>query len=578
MAPKKTKKNWSKKIRCRSYDELRKVVADTKPTGKIDPTDPRLKHFNKTLLRRLERSGLTIKEFKNRIYQSLETKITEEEFRREYIELGMPLAVISKRKRINRKDLSFWARDKLGIEISHKRTRYRFTKPHPINYTNIFQKVEEKITEEEFRRLYSAENKAYTAISREKDIRKDYLSISARKKHGIKTSRKPLTIIPPEYFERYENGESRYALAEELGISRKTFKNALLRQGMEVRDLKEAYRFKTTPIPPEYIERYENGEDSSILAKELEIRKYAFLRTLNRLGVDTESIEAKRQRRKKSVLLKYTERYESGEGMEALAEELGIHRRTFRKALESHGIKIRSVEEAHTLKRAPIPLEFFERYDKGESAEVLAQELEICSQTFLAAIERNPDVEKRTQAEAIETFKNLVPPAFLERYERGEEPEQLAKELGIGRNSFINCVSVLTNEWKKWEDFTRKIAQEIDSSAIFQSEQEWGIPDVMFTHKGLKIIADAKINGERLGNVIKKYTPHCDILEIWCLRNPQKNISHISPTGKKTIVLFYSAQQLLARIKDKTKRIKLNLEFTEIFSLFNPDLDSFINS
>ncbi|MFX1514481.1 MAG: hypothetical protein ACFFCQ_18050, partial [Promethearchaeota archaeon] len=565
---------------------------------KIDPTNPKLKYFDKYNLERLKRSGLTINAYKSKLFKEIEATVTEEEFRRLYFERKLSTNVISKKKGINPHNLNLWAKDKLGIKLQPRRKRKSQWVKHNdprLKYFNqshlkrlehsglsidafkskIYERIEVKITEEKFRKLYFDEKLSLKAISKKINVNLHDVSLWAKDKLSIKPrgTRKELHL-PPEYIQRYLNGESAYSLAQEFGVSTDGFLNALRRIGVKIRGYKDAAilrarKGKIDKIPPDYIQRYIDGEGGTVLARELGMSRGYFLKLLREQGITVH-----KPAQKIHLPSEYIQRYKDGEGATSFSKELAVSPEPILKALRRLGVKTRNSKEATSLYRAEVPPEYFQRYLNGESAHSLAQELNIAREAFLKALER-AGIERRTYEEAMEVFEDLVSHEYLERYENGENSEVLAKELGISTESFLKCVTVWTGEWKKWQDVAELIAKELDPHATFQSLHEWGQPDIEYTEEGLRKIADAKANGKDVGDSIK-YADQCDILEFWCLRNPQKDYWHVNPiTQKRTLVVFRTPQQLLASIKDRQRREELKKELIKTFHLDLPDLNSF---
>ncbi|MFX1512311.1 MAG: hypothetical protein ACFFCQ_06980 [Promethearchaeota archaeon] len=571
---------------------------------KIDPSDSRLTHFDKKNLEKLKESGLTIDDWKIRLFNRVETKITDEKFKKLYFNEENPLDIrtISKRIHISSADLALWVKDKLGIKLRRKgangATRRINEKIDPsdprLKYFSkvqlkrlkkssltidawkkwVFKKIEFKITEKEFRKLYFNEKSPLTleTISKRIHINPEDLALWTKDKLGIELRYRGMKKV-------YERTKENIDLKDPQlkHFTKNNLKN-LKRSSLTIKGFKARVfgKVKAKISEKEFKKLYFNEKRPLREINRIIHISYDYLAlwAKEKLGIETITV----------ISTEYIERYKNGEGAHSLSKELGMSASTFLIALERVGVKKRDFEEAmktyyDLLPKFEIPPEYIERYKKGESMSTLAKELEISPSTFLKAIDRTPEIDRRTHEDAMDLFMHLVPMEVLERYEKGENPEILAKELGIGYESFMKCATVLTKEWIKWEETTERIAKEIHPHAKFQTTYDWGIPDIEFTEDSLKKIADAKLNGENLGDTIKKYAALCDILEFWYLRNPQRDFIDIDTiTQKRTNVVFRTPQQLLARIEDTKKREELKKILTERFHLkFPRKLDRFLD-
>ncbi len=524
--------------------------------GDLDLTDPCLQKFDKRHLQRLIKSSYTIDEYITKIAEEVETKITEQEFRqlREDENNQLSLREIAKRKGIHPSNLSFWARVKLRIEIQsgkrgsregdldltdsrlQKFDKYHLFELKQSSYTieeyitKVAKKVEGKITEEEFRQLYEDEKNRVPLykIAKMYGIHPNNLSFWARVKLGVDTN----PIIEGSRESDLDLTDPRLQKFDKHHLQRLKKSNCTIDEYIA----KIAEKVEAKITEKEFRQLHEDEKN------QLSLRKIAKRKGIQRTNL---SFWAKVKLGMNIEFQRYTQRYD------------------YDHILDNYG----------------------ERYNNGESIRALAAEIGITHQTLSRILDQSTGIERRDSDNPKGIYQKIIPDEYLTRYEQGEDPNLLIKELNISIDSFIAGINLLSKDSKEWENYCEQIVKELDPTATFQKPHVWGKPDIIYTRiiadAKLRIIADAKLNGASLSDSIKKYAPCCDILEFWCLRNPQKNDIYIDPiTGKVTDIIFYSPLQLIARIPNKEKSAHFTEELNEKFYLNQPtrDLDELIGT
>ncbi len=534
--------------------------------------DPRIAYFYKNQLRRLKKSKLTINEFLSRIFNRVEKKLSKclditfkspfELFRKLYLDEKESIARISRHLGVNKEDLCLWVRLKHKIKIR--------TQLEQIRLDNERRK---------------SKNKKKTRL------------INTIKRPPPNKQGRPTKPIPPEYYERYKNGEGFTSLAEELKIAPKTFKKALKSAGIKVRSKKESKPPKVL-IPNDYIKRYQNGESSRKLAKELGISIDTFRKRVGvKLRNRSEAAILVWEMRQSPILPEHIERYLKGEAAKFIAKELNMSVKRFRQRLKDMGIILRGSRGIYIVKENyqpmnTIPSDYVDRYLKGEDVETLTKELGINMDTFYNRLTvRRP----RTPLTDFPTLINEWFQPLNGRY----KPEYFSA--GSGFKAYWRCsqcnhiyratVNSRTNEggclpcavkrvkidrrWKQWQDWCENLAKTIykNLNPQFQKAYHFGKPDVSFpaTSKFSDTVIDAKTNGKFLGDNIENYANYYKYIQVWCLKNPQETF-YINNTK----VEFFTIKDLLSRVTNQEGRTELEEELRSLLrDKFQTDLQSF---
>ena len=196
---------------------------------------------------------------------------------------------------------------------------------------------------------------------------------------------------------RYENGESTRELSRSLGVHRVTIARRLRSLGVKFRRPGGAGGANRIDAPWEDIKRrYDQGEQLTAIAAELgcdkstvsrhikELRQDELEGDLNALGVDRQTLLSAKAR-EDFLLTGAVARYQNGETIATLAEELGRSKATISRRLKDAGVKLRGTGGVTGAK--PIKTRWSEvkrRYEGGETLASLAKDLG-CNKTTVSA-------------------------------------------------------------------------------------------------------------------------------------------------------------------------------------------------
>lgn len=232
-----------------------------------------------------------------------------------------------------------------------------------------------------------------------------------------------IDVTDKELRKRYEEGESTFHLAEVCGCCQSAIYHAIKRAGGTLN------KFKKLPLTNEELrERYEAGENSCALAKICGCSNSVIIYRIRSVGG---TIRKRGEVQSLTLLLtneEIRERYEAGETTVELAEICDCDRSTIRQRICKVGGKIRNMSEAVLLLQNSMDLpltngEVRKQYESGKSSVEIAK---ICGCDSGTIIKRIRDAGGELRRPNIP----LTNEELRVKYENGEDTYQLAKLYG----------------------------------------------------------------------------------------------------------------------------------------------------
>lgn len=142
----------------------------------------------------------------------------------------------------------------------------------------------------------------------------------------------------------YQSGDSATKLASKYGVDRGTLLNTLRRHGIEVR-----HRGLPVELEPEVIKKYLSGTTILQLSKEYDVDEQTLSRVITRNGFQVRSSKFSRvlsdEQEQEAI-----QKYQAGMSSPRIGSEYGVNYLTIINLLNRHGVPVRTVKQAKSLK------------------------------------------------------------------------------------------------------------------------------------------------------------------------------------------------------------------------------------
>lgn len=142
--------------------------------------------------------------------------------------------------------------------------------------------------------------------------------------------------LDPVIVERYAKGESAIAIAQSLGVVRRTVYNALLRSGVEVR---RKLTITTAEQQREMAELYAGGETADAVAERFGVDRMTVYNVLERLGVPTRQTQTILDEEQRAEVARTCA---GGVTIDAAAAKFNVSRSTVSDILREQGISLQT--------------------------------------------------------------------------------------------------------------------------------------------------------------------------------------------------------------------------------------------
>jgi transposase len=191
-----------------------------------------------------------------------------------------------------------------------------------------------------------------------------------------------------EICQRYLAGETANQLAEVFGVNNTTISTAIKRQGGAMRSASQAMRTFSDEQEAEICTRYRRGESAIDLEGSFGVNRSAIYGILRRNGERIRSIKESQGGLDDSREADVCARYQTGESSPSLAKEMGVSPNAIYSILRRHGIKTRSSGAASRKLTDEQEQEICNRYMASETTQQLATAFGVSSGTIANVIRR----------------------------------------------------------------------------------------------------------------------------------------------------------------------------------------------
>ena len=193
----------------------------------------------------------------------------------------------------------------------------------------------------------------------------------------------------------------------------------------------------------EICRRYEAGENTMQLAKDLGANDGTISRILKRNGVKTRWQSEVYKGQRKPHLRRFTDeqesdichRYLAGENSVQLARAVGISRTAMQRVLAANGMTMRARGPDRQL-RCEQEQEICRRYTAGENSPQLGSEFGVASRTVISILRRN-GTEVRTKGQS---QRRRDEEEITKRYIAGENTMTISRDLNISSTTVSNIL------------------------------------------------------------------------------------------------------------------------------------------
>jgi DNA-directed RNA polymerase specialized sigma24 family protein len=242
-----------------------------------------------------------------------------------------------------------------------------------------------------------------------------------------------------EICERYQSGESAPLLGEAFGVNATTICKTLKQHGVRVRSNSEAHGGLARNQAIEVCRRYQAGESTMQLAREFGLGDATVGRLLRREGIKMRNAKEAQGGLSDDQEREVCRRYAAGDNTAQLGAAFGVASVTVSNILKRGNIKARSSREAQGGLTDEREAEVCARYQSGESIPQLSKAFGPSVSTIGNILKRN-NVTSRSMREAMGGLDDEQEAEACARYQAGENGYQLGAVFGVSPATIGNIL------------------------------------------------------------------------------------------------------------------------------------------
>ena len=330
--------------------------------------------------------------------------------------------------------------------------------------------------EQEICRRYAEDRKSTVRLANDYGVSStcigDVLKRFGVKARSLKEAKGGLTHQQEvEICERYQSGESAPLLGEAFGVYATTICKTLKQHGVRVRSNSEAHGGLASNQAIEVCRRYQVGESTMQLAREFGLRDATVGRLLRREGIKMRNAKEAQGGLSDDQEREVCRRYAAGDNTAQLSAAFGVTSCTVSNILKRGNINARSSREAQGGLTDEREAEVCARYQSGESIPQLSKAFGPSVSTIGNILKRN-NVTSRSIREALGGLDDEQEAEACARYQAGESTFQLGAVFEVSSRTIGNILERNGIERRPAGGFGDSVQHVIDCTGSHASPRE----------------------------------------------------------------------------------------------------------